>query len=457
MGEAKGHEINKAFIEALEPRAKTYRIPDATTRGLYIQMTPAGVLSWVLRFRVHGREKSHSIGRWPELTVALARKKAIYLLGDIGNGNDPATKRKAERAAKTVKELAEQFRSEHLPTLKKSTAREYGRLLDARIIPTLGSIRVKDVDVPAVAQLLAQIRKGTPKGILANRTRAVLSKMFTLGAEWGFCPSGMNPAKGHTRAAETKKDRHLSDRELIVLGAALRHLEPTPEGQERDEEALAPLDIHALAAFRLYLLTGMRKSELIGDRKKDKETRKYIVESPALPWSAVDLEAQQIRLEHHKTARKAGTRIVPLCTAACHLLENLPKVLGNPYVIPGYEPGEALVGLPKMWSAVQKAVDTLQTKAKVPKKDRVSVDDVTIHDLRRSFASLGARLGYPNSFTGALLGHAAGSVTEGYARLGFDPLREAVEVIGARMAVLLAGTMEPTKEMEATGAIVSAR
>jgi integrase len=448
MGESKGQAINKASIEAMEPKAKTYRIPDAQTRGLYIQMTPAGVLSWVLRFRVHGREKTHSIGRWPEVTVSKARAKAITLLGDINDGNDPTAKKKAERAAKTIKDLAEQFRTEHLPTLKASTRREYARLLAARIIPALGSMRVKDVDAPEVARLLAQIRKDTPKGIMANRTRAVLSKMFSLGGLWGFCPAGSNPAKGQARAAETKKDRHLSDRELIALGAALRHLEPTPEGQERDEEGLDPVDIHALAAIRLYLLTGMRKSELIGDKKKDKETGGYIVESPALPWAAVDLEAGQIRLAFHKTAKKSGTRTVPLCAAAHQLLDTLPKVLGNPYVIPGYEPGEALVGLPKMWATVQEAVTTLQAKAKVPKKDQVELSDVTIHDLRRSFASLGARLGYPNSFTGALLGHAAGTVTEGYARLGFDPLRDAAEVIGARMAALLAGSVDLAKEAE---------
>ena len=448
MGKATGKNLTKAIVEALEPKEAMYRVPDSEVRGLNIQVTPAGVLSWILRFRVNGIQKAHTLGRWPEMTVAHARKKATVLLGDIGDGNDPAAKKKAERAAKTMKDLAEQFRTEHLPTLKRSTAREYGRLLDARIIPAIGSMRVKDVDAPEVARLLAQIRKDTPKGIMANRTRAVLSKMFTLGALWGFCPAGSNPAKGQARAAETKKDRHLSDRELIALGVALRHLEPTPEGQERDEEALAPVDVHALAAFRLYLLTGMRKSELIGYRKWDKEAKVWIVESPALPWAAVDLDAGQIRLEHHKTSKKAGVRIVPLCAAACQLLEKLPKVLGNPYVIPGYEPGEALVGLPKMWATVQEAVNTIQTKAKVPKKDRVDLSDVTIHDLRRSFASLGARLGYPNSFTGALLGHAAGSVTEGYARLGFDPLRDAVEVIGTRMAALLAGSVDLAKEGE---------
>jgi len=448
MGETKGQVINKASIEAMTPKVKVYRIPDAQTRGLYIQMTPAGVLSWVLRFRVHGREKTHSIGRWPEVTVSKARAKAITLLGDINDGNDPAAKKKAERAAKTVKDLADQFTKEHLPTLKKSTSDEYARLLVKRIIPALGSMRVKDVQPSDVAALLSQIRLDTPKGVMANRVRAVLSKMFTLGALWGFCPAGANPAKGQARAPETKKDRHLSDRELIAVGAALRHLDPTPSGKTRPKDALPAEDVHGLAALRLFLLTGMRKSELIGDRKRDKETRAIIERIPALPWTAVDLDAAQIRLAHHKTSKKVGARIVPLCAAACDLLEHLPKMLGNPYVIPGGVIGESLVALQCTWERVRDAVGTLQEKAKVPKKARMDVSDVTIHDLRRSFASLGARLGYPDSFVGALLGHSAGTVTQGYARLGFDPLRDAVEVIGARMADLLAGSVDLAKEAE---------
>jgi integrase len=449
MGEVKGRVINKAFIEAMTPKAKVYRVPDAQTRGLYIQMTPAGVLSWVIRFRVHGREKTHSLGRWPELTVSKARSNALTLMADISIGKDPQAKRKAERAAKTVKELADQFRKEHLPTVKPSTKYQYEHLLDNRILPALGSMRVKDVEPSDVAALLSQIRLDTPKGILANRTRAVLSKMFTLAAIWGFRSAGSNPAQGQARAPEKKKERHLSDRELTALGATLRHLEPTPGGQERPKDALDPEDFHALAALRLYLLTGMRKSELIGDRKRDKVTRAIIEDIPALPWTAVDLDAARIRLEHHKTVKKAGTRVVPLCAAACQLLENLPKVLGNPHVIPGARIGESLVGLQKIWERVREAVPKVQKKDKVPKKDWVDLSDVTIHDLRRSFASLSARLGYPESFTGALLGHSAGSVTQGYARLGFDPLRDAVEAIGARMAALLAGSVDLEAEAKA--------
>jgi integrase len=72
--------------------------------------------------------------------------------------------------------------------------------------------------------------------------------------------------------------------------------------------------------------------------------------------------------------------------------------------------------------------------------------DVTIHDLRRTFASVAARLSYPELFISALLGHAAGTVTQGYARVGQDPLREAAEVIGGRITELLNGDIPKSRE-----------
>ncbi len=435
MGRSAGVNLTKAEIEALEPRETVYLVPDARTRGLNIQVTPNNVRSWVLRFRVHGHQKMHSLGRWPELTVDQARKIALKMQVGIAEGKDPAAKRKAEREAESVADLVKRFKQEHLPTLKPNSRTQYKRLLDKRILPAMGHLRAKDVQPSDIADLLSKIRASTPKGIEANRTRAVLSKMFSLASLWGLRPGLPNPAQGQARAPETKKDRHLSDRELIALGAALRHLDPAKK--DRPAGALPTEDRHALAAIRLALLTGMRKSEIIGD---------VVHEIPALPWGAVDLEAGRIRLEHHKTAGKTGSRIVSLCAAAVALLKHLPKVKKNPYVIPGAVKGESLVGLQKIWGRVRDAVPRVQEKAEIPKAEQAKLDDVTFHDLRRSFASVAARMGYPELIVAALLGHAAGSVTAGYARLGADPLREHVEAIGGRMAALLDGKVDLAAE-----------
>ncbi|WP_005035521.1 tyrosine-type recombinase/integrase [Holophaga foetida] len=448
MGRASGVNLTKSVIEGLGPRDTLFRVSDAQTRGLELQVTPAGVRSWVLRYRVHGHQKTFTLGRWPELTVALARKSAHELLAGIANGEDPGAKRKAEREAETVNELVTRFKKEHLPTLKQSTLKEYERLLDKEILPGLGAVRVKDVQPSDVASLLSRVRAGTAKGIVANRTRAVLSKMFSLASLWGLRPGLSNPAQGQARSPETKKDRHLSDKELVALGAALRHLEPAGNGEERPLMVMPPEDQYALAAIRLALLTGMRKSELIGHASR---------KIPALTWDNVNLDAGVIRLEQHKTSKRTGARVVSLCGAAVDLLEHLPKTRGNPFVFPGRKEGKALSHLQGVWVRVRAIVHVVQRKTKVPKNDWVSLEDVTIHDLRRSFASVAARMGYPELIVAALLGHAAGTVTAGYARLGADPLRDVVEAIGARMEALLDGHVDVVAEAKVSRAGVRAR
>ena len=92
----------------------------------------------------------------------------------------------------------------------------------------------------------------------------------------------------------------------------------------------------------------------------------------------------------------------------------------------------------------KKATDA--QKAEIEKK--LDEKNVHFHDLRRTFSSVATRLGYPELWIGALLGHSAGTVTAGYARADMqdDPLRKALEAIGGRIAGLLDGSIDLEKE-----------
>ena len=452
-----GKVSTKKQIEALEPKEATYPVPVVPSRGegvrgLYVQVTPAGCKSFVLRFRLHGRQKTLTLGTFPTMSVEKAVSGALEKWNDIRAGKNPSDEKRAERLASTVKELAERFEREHLGLVdgKKAVenkvgqgwAMEASRLLRNHIVPSLGTLRVKDVEPSDVSKLLSGL-SSTPTQ--ANRVRSVCSKMFAKAELWGDRATGSNPAKGQERQDEPKKDRHLSDRELVAVGKALKLLEPSPAGVVRPATLPEPVRPQALAAVRLLLLSGMRKSELIGEKRRN---------TPALKWEAVDLEAQQIRLERHKTVRKAGVRIVLLCPPAVEVLEQLERpplrVLGNPHVIPGRRIGEALQDLQGVWDQVKDAVNFSQEQAKMSKRDRVNVSDVTIHDLRRSLASLAARMGYPELIVAALLGHAAGTVTAGYARLGLEALRNVITEVGGRMAALLDDKVDLQAEAKET-------
>jgi integrase len=460
----------KTQIEALEPKATNYPVPVVPkrgqgVRGLAVQVTPAGCKSFVLRFRFHGKQKTLTLGKFPAISVETALALAQAKWTEIGEGKNPSDTKRADRQARTVAEFAEDFIRDHIGVKvtrngksfkvelirdgkgkpvgnKESTAREHIRLLDRNILPAIGKMAVKDVGTSDIASLLLKIRKKTP--IQSNRVRSVLSKMFTEAEINGLRPSGSNPVKGQRRADENKKERNLSDLEILALGSALRATEVAEEKApaKRQQGEAKPEDPYALAALRLALLTGMRKAEIIGDRYRG---------MPALTWDDVDLGAGVLRV-HHKTETKTGKkRVVHLCSAARQLLEALPHQLGNPHVIPGEVAGHSLVNLQAVWDRLRgMATARAQKEAQESgqKAPAVDISDVTIHDLRRTFASVGARMGYPLPFLSALLGHAAGTVTEIYARVDGNPLKEAVETIGGRIAGLLSGEIDLTKEAE---------
>jgi integrase len=349
-----------------------------------------------------------------------------------------------------MKELAEKFIEDHiLRKNKPSTAKEHTRLVNVIIVPALGQRIAKDVTPGDISTLLLRLGKHTPTQ--ANRVRSVLSKMFNAAEMWSIRPRNSNPVKGQERNQETKKDRNLSDKELVALGETLREIDaalaaggpvrPSGPGSE------SPF---AMAAIRLAILTGMRKAEMVGDGYKG---------IAPMEWSEVDLEAGIITIPatRHKTGRKAGARIIHLCAEARQILEAMPRPLNSNLVFPGDRPGHPISNLLKVFNRIQGHVATTQFKK--PAAERIDLSGVTLHDLRRTFGSVGARLGVPELFISALLGHAAGTVTQVYARINGDPLNLAAENIGAHIHGLLSGSdlMNTIGNLEKAGQTANGR
>jgi integrase len=158
----------------------------------------------------------------------------------------------------------------------------------------------------------------------------------------------------------------------------------------------------AAAAIRLLILTGCRVGEIL-----------------TLRWESVDFKQRCLRLADSKTGPKA----VPLNAPALEVLAGLEPGIG-PWVIRGRKVGAPLVNLAKPWRRVC---------------EQAKLDDVRVHDLRHSFASVGAGSGQTLLVIGALLGHTQATTTERYAHLSDDPIRAASEAIGARIAAAMAG------------------
>ena len=124
---------------------------------------------------------------------------------------------------------------------------------------------------------------------------------------------------------------------------------------------------------------------------------------------------------------KTGKKFIYLNAPSRDVLANLPRFENNPFVIVGARDGAALVNLQKPWRRI---------------RARAGLEDVRIHDLRHSFASVAASGGLSLPMIGKLLGHTQAATTQRYAHLAADPLRDANEAIGERIAAAMKGNAE---------------
>jgi integrase len=224
------------------------------------------------------------------------------------------------------------------------------------------------------------------KGVAAQCV-ALASAIFVFAAARGLRAD--NPARGIKKAPVRKVERFLSEAEIARLAEAL------------DEEANRSGNPYPSAAIKLLLLTGCRRGEIVN-----------------LRWDQVDFEHECMRLPDSKT----GAKVVYLNAPARALLQELPLMSDNPRVIPGMRAESASASIENSWGRVRAGAGLV---------------GVRLHDLRHSFASVGAAGGLSLPIIGALLGHKHATTTARYAHLSADPLRAANDAVGARIAAAM--------------------
>jgi len=248
---------------------------------------------------------------------------------------------------------------------------------------------VRNQDVARLRHSLA----GTPT--LSNRVHALLSKLFHLAERWGLRPRMSNPCLEHEKFRENSRERFLSDEELTRLGEALDAADA--DGSE------SPVMTDAI---RFLLFSGWRLNEAL-----------------TLRWEFVDFQAHLIRLPETKSGA-ATADINPAMEEVLRRLRSRMK-LGNPFVFPGAHDGIHLVNLRKPWLRIC---------------ERAGIVGVRIHDLRRTFGTIGASdAGLTHETIGKVLRHKQTSTTAIYARLANPVRRQASVKIGEAVALKLKG------------------
>ncbi len=394
-------KLTVRLVKSIEPSGGDTFIWDTEVPGFGLRVWPSGKRVFIYQYRTRYRQTRRPvIGQYGAMTPEQARRVARLWAAEVQQGGDPGGERREAAKAPTVAQLAERYMAEHArPKKKPRSVQSDESNLRNHVLPALGPKKVAAITRADLARLHHSMRD-TPGA--ANRVLALLSKMFTLAEKWELRPDGTNPCRHVDRYPERKLERFLSEAELACLAEALAEAERT-----RTEMP------SVLAAVRLLLFTGARLSEIL-----------------TLRWEHVDMEGQCLRIPESKT----GAKTIYLPPTALEVLAGLERRDDNPYVIAGAKSGSHLVNLRKPWGRI---------------RAKAGLGDVRLHDLRHSFASMAVAGGLTLPVIGALLGHTQPATTARYAHLADDPLKQAANLIGARIAAAMKQGVQAKDEGEA--------
>lgn len=393
--------ISKRTVEAAAKEAERYTLWDTDLKGFGLRVAPSGVKTFIARYRVGGGRRGvlrqQVIGRFGTLTAEEAREQARLILADAAKGFDPQARKAAARDELTVSELCDLYLEEGCETKKASTLYVDKSRIARHIKPLLGDLKLSAVQRSDVERMMRDVGAGkvrsadAPRALggkpAASRSVSLLNSIFTFAV--GRKLMADNPAKGVKRYKDTKRERFLSPAELGRLGETMSELEA------------AGFDPVPLNIIRLLALTGARKNEIV-----------------RLRWSEIDPERGMLRLVDSKT----GAKVIQLGAAAHALLSE--QVQGeSPYVFSD----------PRDPSQPYHAIDFNWRKV----RDSAQLPGVRVHDLRHTFASVGAPSGL--LLLGKLLGHSVPATTSRYAHLADDPVKAAADKIAAQIDGALKG------------------
>ena len=314
---------------------------DRELTGFGVRVYPSGGKVYVAQARGPDGSKRVTVGRHGVLGAEQARQRAALIIARVKAGEAPVPEPLAvkQTGGPTVSELAERFLEEHAALRYKAGTIAWTRTVVHRyIVPEFGKLALTALER---AQVVEQHHRLYETPSIANAVVRTLSLMYRLAEDWGMVPEGCNPCRSVAKYPQRKRERFLTADEFTRLGEVL-------ESAETRGEASAS----AVAALRLLMLTGCRKSEIL-----------------TLRWEHVALDAGELRLPDTKT----GARVVTLSPSAVEVLSGVRRDTGSPWVIPGRYPGTRLGDLKDPWNVV---------------RTRAGLGDVRIHDLSHSCASL---------------------------------------------------------------------
>ncbi len=366
--------LTEARVRALKARKVVRDIRDGKLRGFGVRVSPSGRRRFFIQCQHRGERIWKVVGDAGTMSVMEARASAAEMLAAVRRGEEaPHAPGETlfEAVAETVFQRYERVWKPRTVVVNRSYLRN-------QLLPHFNGRPIADIDRQEVRNWFARLR-ATP--VAADRSMPVLSVIMGEAERMGMRPEGSNPCRGIRRYRRKGRERFLSDDEIRRLSARLSA-----------HEARWPRQV---AVIRLLLLTGCRKSEIL-----------------TLRWS--DYRDGHLFLRDSKT----GPRTVWLSEPARGVLDAL-KRKGH-WMFPaskGDRPRSAN-WLDRLWLTV---------------REEANLEDLHLHDLRHTVASLALRQGETVLAIGRLLGHRRPETTLKYIHLADAMVRDAAETVGTAL------------------------
>ena len=405
---------------------------DSEMSSFGLRVYPSGKKTFVATYRVKGRSRLYALGVFGKLTLDQARDEAREVFRTVRKGGDPVEAKRTIGRGKTFGDLIKDFMARHVQGKKLKTEKAIRQRLDRNIPKSWKPRLAESITAADIEDLHAKI--GQTRPYEANRLLELLKTMYKRAPAWGYVPKGAdNPAVGVGRHREVKRARWATPHEVEALAWAI------------DQEP----SIYVRAALVLYLLTALRKSELLAARRRD-----------------IDWQEGTLRLPDTKSGEPQN---VPLSAAAQAILRALPVMSGNPYIFPGEKKAAHLVNIDKAWRRVRQAATVqlwaaskdkrvsallghlTQTLERTPTHAEclagagdvvdlpIGLADLRLHDLRRTVGSWLSQSGVDLNVVKEAMRHANLATTLVYSRLGADPARKALEQHGRKVMEIIGG------------------
>ena len=211
-------KLNRRTIDGLTVERGNRVFWDSELPGFGIRVHSTGHKVYVAQARIPGGlPKRGVIGRYAEITIEDARRKAAETIDRIRRGLDPVPPPAPPEP--TVADLARRYMTAHVEVnCRPGTVEQYRSLLDLHILPELGGLRLSEVNRSHASALHYRLRD---KPNRANQAVGLLSRMFKLAMAWGMTPARPNPCRSVKRYRERDCERFLTDEEYARLGRVL--------------------------------------------------------------------------------------------------------------------------------------------------------------------------------------------------------------------------------------------